>query len=68
MLFLRRFLSLFVVFALALSVTASAKTVSSECDVSDINVPFTTTDTKTEIGGNLQIKAKSAILLEPYTG
>ena len=61
-------MSLFVVFALALSVTASAKTVSSECDVSDINVPFTTTDTKTEIGGNLQIKAKSAILLEPYTG
>lgn len=61
-------MSLFVVFALALSITASAKTVSSECDVSDINVPFTTTDTKTEIGGNLQIKAKSAILLEPYTG
>ncbi len=53
---------------LCFTVTLSAKTVSSECDISDINVPFATTDTKTEIGGNLDIKAKSAILLEPYTG
>ncbi len=48
--------------------TVSAKTVSSECDISDINVPFEMTDAKTEIGGNLDIKAKSAILLEPFTG
>ncbi|MBR6741803.1 MAG: D-alanyl-D-alanine carboxypeptidase, partial [Clostridia bacterium] len=50
------------------SVTASAKTVSSECDISDINVPFKSTSTKAEIGTKLDIKAKSAILLEPYTG
>lgn len=45
-----------------------AKTVSSECDITDINVPFSVSDVKTEIGENLDIKAKSAILLEPYTG
>ena len=45
-----------------------AKTISSECDISDINVPFEYTNTKAEIGTNLDIKAKSAILLEPYTG
>lgn len=41
---------------------------SSECDISDINVPFPTSSEKTDIGTKLNIKAKSAILLEPYTG
>lgn len=68
MLFLKKFLSCFLIFALFLSLPVGAKTVSSECDISDINVPFQMTDVKTEIGGNLDIKAKSAILLEPYTG
>lgn len=41
---------------------------SSECDISDINIPFPTSSEKTDIGTKLNIKAKSAILLEPYTG
>lgn len=65
---MKRFLSLLLIFSLCFTVGVSAKTVSSECDISDINVPFETTNAKTEIGGNLDIKAKSAILLEPYTG
>ncbi|MBR6533679.1 MAG: D-alanyl-D-alanine carboxypeptidase [Clostridia bacterium] len=65
---MKKFLSCFLIFALFLSLPVGAKTVSSECDISDINVPFQMTDVKTEIGGNLDIKAKSAILLEPYTG
>ena len=68
MLFLRKFLCLLIIFALSFGVNAAAKTVSSECDVSDINVPFTTMAAKTEIGGKLEINAKSAILLEVYTG
>ena len=65
---MKRFLSAILVFVMCFSVTASAKTVSSECDISDINVPFKSTSTKAEIGTKLDIKAKSAILLEPYTG
>ncbi len=53
---------------LVCSLSVGAKTISSECDISDINVPFEYTNTKAEIGTNLDIKAKSAILLEPYTG
>lgn len=64
---MKRFLSVFLVFALCFTVTASAKTVSSECDISDIDVPFVSTSTKAEIGAKLDIKAKSAILLEPHT-
>lgn len=47
-----------------------AKTVSSECDITDIDKPFAeaNAETKTQIGTKLDIKAKSAILLEPYTG
>ncbi len=64
---MKRILSLILVLCLSFSISVSAKTVSSECDITDINVPFTTTNAKTEIGGKLDIKAKSAILLEPYT-
>ncbi len=65
---MKSFLSVVLIFCVCFSVTVGATTVSSECDISDINVPFATTDVKTEIGENLDIKAKSAILLEPYTG
>ncbi len=65
---MKRFLSLLLVFSLCFTVTASAKTVSSECDISDIDVPFEATSTKAEIGTKLDVKAKSAILLEAYTG
>lgn len=68
MLFLKRFICLCLSLCLCFSVNCFAKTVSSECDVSDINVPFPTSSQKTDIGTKLDIKAKSAILLEPYTG
>lgn len=47
---------------------AAAKTVSSECDITDINVPIDAAVTDAAIGQKLEINAKSAILLEPYTG
>ncbi len=43
-------------------------TVSSECDISDINVPLSTETAATNIGQTIEIKAKSAILMEPQTG
>ncbi len=65
---MKRLLCLVAIFAMCFSVGVAAATISSECDITDINVPFEMTDVKTEIGGQLEIKAKSAILLEPYTG
>lgn len=51
------------------NVTANeAVTVSSECDISDINIPIDTAVTDAKIGQTLDIKAKSSILMEPYTG
>ena len=46
----------------------SAATVSSECDISDIAVPIDNTVTDAVIGTQLDIKAKSAILMEVNTG
>ena len=43
-------------------------TVSSECDISDIDVPLSKETVATKIGGTIEIKAKSAILMEPQTG
>ncbi len=50
-----------------LSVSAFAKTVSSECDLKDINVPIDTSPTNAAIGQTLDIKAKSVVLMEPKT-
>ncbi len=59
-------MSLTLIFALC--TTANAATVSSECDISDIDIPLEVSTTVTEIGQTLDIKAKSAILMEPVTG
>ena len=64
---MRKILSLILILGMCFGIKVSAKTVSSECDISDINVPFKSASTKSEIGGKLDIKAKSAILMEPYT-
>ena len=48
--------------------TLKAATVSSECDISDIAVPIDSTVTDAEVGTKLDIKAKSAILMEVNTG
>ncbi len=64
--FLKIFLSLLLSFSL-LCIGASAATVSSECDLSDINVPIDTSVNNAAIGQTLDIKAKSVILMEPHT-
>lgn len=45
-----------------------AATVSSECDISDLEIPIDATVTDAAIGTSLEIKAKSAILMEVNTG
>lgn len=49
-------------------INVMAATISSECDISDIAVPIDNTVTDTTIGTVLDIKAKSAILMEVNTG
>lgn len=68
MLFLNKFFSIFLILSLILSFSVSAATISSECDISDINVPIEANTDNAVIGQKLDIKAKSAILMEPYTG
>ena len=55
-------------FCFSFSVNAKEVTVSSECDISDIDVPLEAVTTNAAIGQTLDIKAKSAILMEPNTG
>ena len=43
-------------------------TVSSECDISDVDVPLDAIETNAAIGQTLDIKAESAILMEVNTG
>ncbi len=56
------------VFAFGGSVGAFAATVSSECELSDIDVPLSAVTTNAAIGQKLEIKAKSAFLIEPNSG
>ncbi len=67
---MKKLLACFLIALSMFSVTASAKsvTVSSECDISDLEVPLSEAAETSAIGATLEIKAKSAILLEPYTG
>ena len=68
---MKRIISLFLVVLCIGGVTVFAKgavTVSSECDISDINVPLDNTPANAAIGQTLDIKAKSAVLMEPNTG
>ena len=67
---MKRLIASFLIIAGIFSFTASAEsvTVSSECDISDLEVPLSDTVETSAIGTTLEIKAKSAVLLEPYTG
>ena len=53
---------------LILSFNVCAATVSSECDISDIEIPIDAAVTDAAVGTTLDIKAKSAVLLEVNTG
>ncbi len=67
---MQKLLSLILVFSVifCLPLSAESITVSSECDISDLEVPLSEAVTTSAIGTTLEIKAKSAVLLEPYTG
>ena len=53
---------------LNLSLNVCAATVSSECDISDIEIPIDAAVTDAAVGTTLDIEAKSAVLLEVNTG
>ena len=67
---LKKLISLWLAFSLliCMCLSVSAATVSSECDISDIEIPIDATVTDAAIGTQLDIKAKSAILMEVNTG
>lgn len=65
--FFKVFLALILMLSL-ICLGVSAATVSSECDLSDIDVPIETATNNAAIGQTLDIKAKSVILMEPHTG
>ncbi len=67
---MRKLLSLILIFSFIFcsSVNAESVTVSSECDISDLEVPLSTAVEVSAVGTTLDIKAKSAVLLEPHTG
>lgn len=70
---MRRFLSLTLslcfMFIFSFSVSSAEKTVSGECgDTTDLEVPLSETAETSAVGTVLDIKAKSAVLLEPNTG
>ena len=60
-----------MIFTLLFCIDVSAGegiTVSSECDISDVDVPLDTSVENSVIGQKLDIKAKSVILMESKTG
>ena len=67
---MRRFIAVFLImFVLTGGVVCKAETrIASECDISDLEVPLSQTVETSAVGTVLEIKAKSAVLLEPYTG
>lgn len=68
---MRKLLSLILVFSFVFCVGVNAEeavTVSSECDITDLEVPLSTSVEASAVGTTLDIKAKSAVLLEPHTG
>lgn len=66
----KKLLSLFLSACVLLffNVSVFAKTVSSECDIKDVALPIDTSVSDAVIGTALDIKAKSAILIEANTG
>ena len=50
------------------SINCATATISREWDIGDFAVPISATTENVPVGTTLDIKAKSAILLEPYSG
>ena len=66
--FLKTLLIIALCCLLICPINVCGATVSSECDISDIEIPIDSTVTDAAVGTTLDIKAKSAILLEVNTG
>ncbi len=64
----KMFFCLLLAAVLIIPFNTFAATVSSECDISDVDVPIDTVTANAAIGTTLDIKAKSAILIEKNTG
>ena len=63
------FFVLIFIFSASVNVLSAEKVrVASECDISDLYEPIEASSTVEQIGQTLEIKAKSAILIEPKTG
>lgn len=62
-----KLLSILLCFCLCSSITTGAKTVLSEGDVDNLDEPILYANTDLSVGTDLQISAKSAILMEPTT-
>ena len=68
---MKKIIAFILVLCLMSGICVSAKesvTVSSECDISDVDVPLDSTTVNAAIGQTLDIKAKSVVLMEPNTG
>ena len=65
---LKRFLPVALCFFIAFSVTVSAKTVTKDEEINDLNEPIECVTVDAAPGTSLDIKAKSAVLMEQYTG
>lgn len=66
--FFKKIVVFLLCFALCCQYPAGAVTISSESDISDLETPIDSVVTVAPIGTQLDIKAKSAILLEVNTG
>lgn len=64
---MKKLIAMAVILGLCFNMAVSAKTVSSESDISDINEPLSISASSSAIGQKLDIKAKSVILMEPNT-
>ena len=62
-----KLLSILLCFCLCSSITTGAKTVLTEGDVDNLDEPILYANTDLSVGTDLQISAKSAILMEPTT-
>ncbi len=68
---MKKIIAFILVLCLMSGICVSAKesvTVSSECDISDVDVPLDSAPVNAAIGQTLDIKAKSVVLMEPNTG
>ena len=67
---MQRFLSIILIMCIFSGglICKAEKKIASECDIGDIDIPLSDVVETAAVGTVLEINAKSAVLLEPYTG